>query len=503
MPEHLRALIVILLLSSVVFAFAKLPATDIDRNSDFRRRRNVWFVITAAAFLAHNFWIFVLVAGAVLFLAKAKEPNPVNLFLFMLFAMTANGVDIPAFGLVNYLFELSYQRLLVLVVLLPAYLSLRRDKGKLPFGRSLPDKILAMHLMLVVALYLRETTITDTLRQAFYQFIDVFLPYYVISRSLKKIHDFREAILYFIIAIMILAVIGVFETARHWQLYSQLEEVLDIGGRFNTYGARAGILRARASLSAIPLGYTIAVGIALYMYFQHLVQSKFVRRMGLLLLIAGLVSTVSRGPWVGAVFLYLVFVATGPNATKHLSKFLVGGLAALVLASFLPVGEKIINMLPFVGETGQKNISYRQQLFTKSLVVISRNPWLGSVDYLETAEMEEMRQGQGIIDIVNAYLRVTLESGYLGLALYAGFFLSIGWGVFRSYRKVRDKRSEEVLLGRALLAAMAGIMLIIFTAGKGSVIPVVYWSVSGLCAAYIAMMHRSREQIKENNEKIA
>ena len=79
MPEHIRALIVILLLATAVFAFAKLPATAVAMDPrDFARRRNLWFAITLIAFLAHNFWIYIVMSAALLLLARSSERNPLR-----------------------------------------------------------------------------------------------------------------------------------------------------------------------------------------------------------------------------------------------------------------------------------------------------------------------------------------------------------------------------------------------------------------------------------------
>ena len=67
MPENIRALFVILLLSTIVFAFASQPACEIIRRADFARRRNLWFAITLTLFLANNIWIYVLITGVVIF----------------------------------------------------------------------------------------------------------------------------------------------------------------------------------------------------------------------------------------------------------------------------------------------------------------------------------------------------------------------------------------------------------------------------------------------------
>jgi len=492
MPEHIRALIVILFLAAIVFAFSSRPASTFIPRSDFVRKRNLWFALTLTAFLSHSIWIYFLIAGAMLAFSRSRESNSVALFFLLLFVMPASGAQVPGMGLVNYLFILSHQRLLALLILLPALLMLTGRKESLPFGRTLPDKILTAYLALIIVLYLRETTITDTLRQGFYQFTDVFLPYYVISRSLKNMQAFRGALLGFVIAAMILALIGVFESLKHWLLYSSLEQVLDIQSRFSGYGVRAGLQRASASVGTIPLGYVITVAIGFFLCLQRSIRSKFSRRAGSMLLIVGLLASLSRGPWVGAAFLFLVFILTGRRPGHSVIKYGIAGLVILMLLINLPGAGKIVALLPYFGTSAQGTLTYRERLLENSLIVINRNPLLGSVDYLNTPEMEAMRQGQGIIDIVNTYLAVALEYGYVGLILFIGFFLAICWGIYRRIRRLPDKNSEECLLGRALLAALSGILLTIFTVSSISIIPIVYWSVAGLGAAYIIMMDRRR-----------
>ena len=60
MPEHLRALVVILFLSVTVFKLAERPITAVAISlRDYRRRRNLWFAIMLIAFFAHNFWVCI------------------------------------------------------------------------------------------------------------------------------------------------------------------------------------------------------------------------------------------------------------------------------------------------------------------------------------------------------------------------------------------------------------------------------------------------------------
>jgi hypothetical protein len=72
--------------------------------------------------------------------------------------------------------------------------------------------------------------LTDTLRQALYLYVDVFLPYYVASRGLRQISDFKDAMLAFVLAGFVLALIGVAEFVRHWLLYNALLEAMGVHG---------------------------------------------------------------------------------------------------------------------------------------------------------------------------------------------------------------------------------------------------------------------------------
>ena len=491
MPEYLRALLIILLLSITFFVFSGRPATTIIGHDHFARRRNIWLSLTLAAFLAQSFWVYTAIAIPLLLYANRHEINPPALFFFLLFALPIATIGISGMGLINYLFALSHARILALFILLPAFFTLIRQSDTLSFGRTGADKVLAAYLLLTAVLYLRETSVTDTLRQAFYLFIDVVLPYFVISRSLKNLYAFKDASLSLVMAIMLLALIAVFESFKHWLLYQPLLDVLELSG-IRGYLGRSSMLRAVASAgSPIALGYLMAVGIGLYLFLQRSIQHKLVRRLGMGLLIGGLIAPLSRGPWVGAAVLLFVFVATGRNSVRRLLGIALAGMLALPLIAMLPGGERVINLLPFIGTTEKGNIDYRENLLTNSMIVIQRSPWFGSINYLETPEMEAMRQGQGIIDVVNTYIGIALETGFVGLGLFVGFFALVVIGVYRAMRSLPDKDSEEHLLGRALLATLIAILVIIFTVSSITVIPIVYWSVAGLGVAYAQMVRKS------------
>ena len=497
MPEHLKALVVILGVSTVVFSFAKAPACALaSTTGDFERRRNLWFAITLTAFLAHDFWIYIVVAAVLLFFATGREPNKLAMFFFLLFAVPYISAEIPSIGVIQNFFAIHYGRLLALVVLLPAFLVLRRQPDVERFGRTVPDKLLLGYLILTFILQLTNNTFTSTLRhQVFYAFTDVFLPYYVASRSLKNLQGFRDALMAFVTGVLVLSALGAFEFAKHWLLYSNLDEALGVRWSLGGYAGsgRGDSLRALVTTGQpIVLGYVIAVGVGFWLYLRKSVPNPKVWGLGMLLLIVGLIAPLSRGPWVGAALIFLVFVVTGPSAGLRFAKLGLLGIVALPLLLTTPAGQTIIDHLPFVGTIDQHNITYRQRVLDVCIQVILQNPFFGSRHFIHLPEIQDLRQGEGIVDIVNTYLGIGLWSGLVGLSLFAGFFVTIAIGIFRGMRDVADRSDESYLLGQILFATLLGILIMIFNTASITYVPVVYWSVTGLGVAYVRMLARAK-----------
>jgi O-antigen ligase len=491
MPDYIRTLIVILIIATPFFYFVRQTALVFTTNESFARRRNLWFALTLSAFISHNFWLFIALAILLIGYAKRRESNLTALYFFILFVLPEDPVQIPGIGSIANLFEITYARLLALFIFLPAFLFLRKQSDTPSFLRTGPDKILFAYLLLTTILFFRGDSMTNVMRQVFCLFIDVFLPYYVVSRSLKDMQSFRDALLSLVLPIMLLAALAVFESYKSWLLYAPLAVSLQMGGNMLTMG-RDGILRAFVSTSQpIALGYLMVVGIGLYLYLQHSITQKSNRRLGMALLVAGLIAPLSRGPWVGCVVLIAAFTAAGRKPLRRLFGLAIAALISLSLFAILPGGERVTNLLPFIGSTQTGSIDYRSELITKSLIVIERDPWFGNYNYLQTPEMQSMMQGQGIIDIVNTYIGVAIEDGLSALGLFVGFFVLTILNISRAMRSIPDKDSDEYLLGRVLLATLISIMVMIFTVSSISVIPIVYWAVAGLGVAYAQMVRKS------------
>ncbi len=220
MPEHLRALVVVLILSGLVLVAVRPSFTPLLGAATLQRWRNVWLGLTLLAFLAPNFWIFVLLAGLWLLTRLRREIGVIaGFYLLVLFAVPPATIQVPGLGLINYLIELNYPRLLSLVLLAPAALLLRQQKDRWRLGVTWPDKCLLAYVLLRAVLEFRATNFTNALRGCFYVLVDVWLPYYVVSRSVRNMEAFKAALSGMVLAGLLLAAPAMFEYLKFWKLY--------------------------------------------------------------------------------------------------------------------------------------------------------------------------------------------------------------------------------------------------------------------------------------------
>lgn len=482
MPEYIRALIVILVLASIVFAFAKSPATAVAISpADFANRRNAWLLITLAGFLSQNYWVFVAVLVLIVLNASKKDSNKIALFFFIVLALPQINVEIPGFAGVRYLISINYVKIVILILLLPVCFAARQVAIKNKSSGFFADKILLLYIVLNLVLQAQHDSFTGLARSAIGWVIDVIIPYYAISRSVKSLQDFRDIFMSFVIAAMIASAVAIIEFTRRWILYASAGDALGVVYDPG-YLARSDYLRALAtSGQPIVLGCVIAVAIGFYYALGKSVPNKRIYWLGMALLAGGLIAPLSKGPWVGAAVLGLVMLITGTNVAKQTVKIGVAGLVVSVVLASTDFGQKVISFLPFVGTLDEGSATYRQRLFETSFQIILDNPFFGSTDYL--LQMEEMRQGQGIIDLVNTYLIVGLNTGFVGLTFYVLFFSSIVLAVLGRLKRSL-KNDDNHLIGRIMLACLLAFLLMIASVSPIWHIPILLWSLAALGIAY-------------------
>lgn len=492
MPEHIRALFVVLLLGSLAWLAIQPTITQATSHSVGRQWRNLWFTLTAAAFMLGNFWLYALLAAGLLLAQRFGPVQAFSAYCLLLMAVPAAYIDVPGLGLINYFFSLNQPRLLALLLLAPAAIVLSRQRGAARLGSVAADKYLLAFLLLAAVLQLRENNVTSSLRNGFYLLTDAFLPYYVASRAVQRVADFRQALAAYVMAASLMGLIALFETLRHWILYAAMTNALGLHWGYSGYLGRGGMLRALASVGhPIVLGYVMTVGLGFWFYLNTGRKLALRSAAPMLLMGTGLLASLSRGPWVGATAMVLAFAFTGRNGMRKVVQIAVGATGLLGLMAAAGMGQRVLNLLPFIGTVDKGNIDYRQRLIDNALTVIDRHFWFGSTNYMKSPEMQSMIQGEGIIDIVNSYIRIALDYGVVGLALFAGFFALIMWRLWRTQARL-PLDDERRTLGRSLLAVLVGIAVTITTVGSVVVVPHIYWLVGGLAVAWLEVVRRDQ-----------
>jgi O-antigen ligase len=479
MIQNLKALVVVMVLALVVFHLARPICLRFVEPADFDRRRNVWLAITVLGFVCPSFWLYVALALPVLLIATKADRNPAALFLLLLFAVPEVTLPIPVVG-INHLFELNHQRLLMFAVLLPAILrAAPKTAGRTPSGIDGMYLSVLAYMALVIALFMPYETVTNTMRRAFVLALDTLLLYHVFSRLPADRKSMTEPLVMLGLSCALMAVMAVFENLRGWLLFTNIGVVWGSPNVF-AWLMRGDGLRAQASAGhALNLGYLLAMGFGVCLLVQTRLTTR-VSRWGIAACIwAGLLATISRGPWLSAMVVFLAFVALRPQGLGGLLKVVagLGAIAAAVVVS--PIGDDVVAYLPFVGKVDNHNVEYRQALFETSITIIKQNPWFGNAFAMQ--QMEHLRQGQGIIDLVNGYLVIALFYGLVSLAVFLCLPLLALARAAKTWRAAKRASDHELTyLGACLIAMMAGTLFYIATAGFGFV----FYVLAGMMASY-------------------
>jgi hypothetical protein len=486
MPAHLKAFVVVLVIGlGMLHLLGKLFTPGIMSAEDFSRRRKAWLLITVAAFLAGNFWLYAAACILIARYSARGEQNPLALFCFVLFA-------VPPFGKVLQIGPLmiipvDHQKFLTFALLLPMAVALYRDRHERPRGPAYLDYMVGAFLLYQIVANALQYQFTAAVRFAIHILCETGLVYYVVSRSITTLQRFREVTAAIAGAIAIAAAVAIVETGKSWWIYDTLRGPFGFNGGGYISRGNLSLLRAKATMGhPIVLGFAIGAALMLlHTIYRSLPKGKL--RLTLLgTLLGGLIVPFSRGPWVGAVGGAGYMTVSGPGRGKRIGQALLVMLVAILAMAFTPFGRDIYQMLPFIHEKGTDtgSVVYRQNLWDASITVLQQNLWFGDLEYLANPLMEKMRQGEGIIDMVNSYLQFAMSYGMVGLGLFMLVLLG-SWSSLRIPSALSGDGSDELQdMKRGLRSALVVTALTIATCSYIEYVPAVVWLIIGLSAGF-------------------
>ncbi|MGH7234634.1 MAG: O-antigen ligase family protein, partial [Candidatus Saccharimonadales bacterium] len=277
--------------------------------------------------------------------------------------------------------------------------------------------------------------------------------------------------------------------ASHWLLYA------GIGQNWGTvtvnYIMRAGLVRAAVSSgNPLVLGYLLSIALGFWLYLRRFVKSRSIEIGVTCVLLLGLIAAYSRGPWAGALVILFSFAVIGPRAAPRLVRVALATTLVVGLILISPLGNRIAKVIPFMGgEVGAYNITYRERLLSRSVEMVRGHPWFGNQNAY--SELQDLRQGVGVIDFVNTYADVAVFYGLVGLALFVSFILV---GLFKVclVSKLAIWDTSVATLSASIGACIIGTLLMIYTSSFIFGFAIMFYVLGGLSSACASLKEATR-----------
>jgi|GEM_PF-3421925 len=462
MFSHAKSLVFLLpILYFAIQYLAKPLVTRYFSLEFFNRFRNVAFILFIAYFVLPSYFLFLIFLAVVLWRFKFEEPiERIYLYVFLAVLIPVGPQFRLSLGPIQTLMVFDQFTVLSLVLLWPLVRQTVKDKG---FFYGSADFYVLGYYTLVCILSFRGVGITVGARTALQTLIVFFLPYIAISRFTMNKAQIDRTLVILVMALLPVAAIAIFEAARSWQIVGDRTSFMS--GHYFRKEFRAGLLRAKSIYFApITLGTAMMLLIGILMYLSSQYKTKLSKYGAIGLSLGGSIASFSRMPWIATVLVFILQTVFNKGVFRLiLSSVLVLALA-LAFVKFTPIGERVAGLIPFTGgETeNQETVDYRSQLIEVGLDVASENLMFGTPFFLENPKMEVMRQGQGIIDLVNTHLTVLLFYGAVTLAFFWLMFLvptlKAGFSIVINRKVAEDTRRLAILLCSLTAGQMANLI---------------------------------------------
>ncbi len=325
------------------------------------------------------------------------------------------------------------------------------------------DLAAAAIILLLVTALARGATATHFLRVAINILFDLGLPYFIVSRGAGSLVAMREMRLWLGAGAIALSAILIYEVSRAWPIYNQLYVNYMVPIEYFVK-SRGGLLRAAGPfLESTSAAFVMAICTFALWLARDAFRSRAHHLLALAIAIVGLMAPQSRGAWMGLLLAVVVAMAYRGQYLRIFRLALAAGGAWLALTIAAQSSPALSESLGLSGASSETS-DYRRMLLARGLEEFRDSPLFGFALRDITARLSDLRQGEGIVDFVNAYLWVLLISGIAGLVVFViGYGLFIGQALsVRRWSARADDRMDAACfaLGGLVMAAS----MLVFTA---------------------------------------
>ena len=490
MTNNLVGLAYVLAASLVMFTLCRPLMLQHMSASSFEFRRNMWLGTTVLVFASPNYWVFVVPFILLILFARTRETNPLALFLMLWHAVPAKEVQLPAIGSIT-LIAVNNFMLLSAFLLLPALVG---QGPKTPLARRGSDKSSLLRNQTLfwilifgavqILFWSSTESATHSLRRATIFGLSTVLVFVAFSRLPTNREQLMEALMSMLMGIALMGGIAIIESNKQWLIYSGVAAGWG-PVTLSEYVLRDGGLRVQVAAGhSIIFGNLMACALVLIALHRDKAKQSFATRTLVLSTIAALslYYARSRAPWIGALAGIIVYLGMTPNASSRLPKLLGLTVLAVGILAMTPSGEKLAAYIPFIGEAESNNIVYRQNMNLALWNLTLQSPIMGNPMFVR--ELEDLRQGQGIIDLLNVYLVNGAAFGLTGMLTFVAPLLLAIWASLRNIRAARVAGdSAQVALNAGLLGLLVNHCLFMYTASYMASVAILPWILAGLAVS--------------------
>jgi O-antigen ligase len=446
-----------------------------------------WLVLSAASFLSGHFLIYAVVSGiCCAIVAKNANARIPATYIALIPVVPMYPYTIPGFLGINNIFNLDHLRVMDLALLLPAAILAAKSRER--DHRMVRNGVDAMFFTycawLVLLAWLQRSSVTDSARTTFEIALFLLLPYVAISRLIRTTEDMRHALQAIVVSGVLMACVGIMEQHMNWYLYQYIAGALGMEAPpafTNAHEYRWGFLRIKTSMEG-GLGYFLVFALSGLFWMRRVRMIEGWRFWAAFaVFIVPLVFTGSRGAWI----IFVLMLAT--TIAFSVIKSPVGFIAAIGLSLLaISTGQDALQSADPYG-----SFNYRARLLEAATPMVLEKPifgWNSGAELFATGRLDHLRQGQGIIDIVNTYLSEALSNGIPGFLLFCGIFFCSLWAVLRRHhRGISDGKTFEPAMAAMLSSMVVATVFLLATISTVGHISAYMWLLAALCSAYSSL----------------
>ncbi len=428
----------------------------------------VWIVMVFPSLFIANILVTLIIFTFFLIYFSPKEYSDKVAFFILTFAAAPEYIEyqMSAPGISELLYLTPF-KVAIFTLLLPVLIKNAQNK-KLKVNFNLLDIIIVFFVLYISLMSLRGSNLTSGLRLTVDNIIVYLIPYFAISRTMLTYKKVEKFLFCLFIAGLIMTAIGIVSSSLKWEFYKLHKE-------FNIFSIpefRFGFMRVAGILEGPGgLGIIVAITYISVEFIKKRFRLPFWKiwalRAGLTL---GLICAGIRGAMLATMFMFIVyiFVSSKNSAVRYLMIF--GAL--LAIAAYFLIGIDFNKSVQNVENIG--TFYYRYNLIVASIKQISENIIFGDIYYVRSGNFDHLIQGQGIIDIVNYYLQITLEYGIIGLSMFVMMYSLAIISIYKYLSFVKRRKpirfEHRITLCSVLIAVIMGYLLFIGTISSVSLI---------------------------------